>query len=134
VLQEAAQQWPNGCYFVILVSQYFLWYGILGTLFGSKLLWLTKLLRPLGIISQLLFGIPGGNTVLPGDKIPFAHSDEFIMVGLGAALASTEEMRVLGCCGACNPACHDHCTMNCCFSMLCDAALCCHFLLCDILP
>jgi len=85
VLQEAAQQWPNGCYFVILASQYFLWYGILGTVFGSKLLWLTKLLRPLGIVSQIFFGIPGGDIVLPGDKIPFAHSDEFIMVSMAAS-------------------------------------------------
>eukprot|EP00775_Hariotina_reticulata_P000236 gene236-440_t len=39
--------------------------------------------HPAGRASQLFFGIPGGNTVLPGDKIPFAHSDEFVMVGLG---------------------------------------------------
>jgi len=32
----------------VLVLQYFLWYGILGTLFGYKMMWLTKLLVPWG--------------------------------------------------------------------------------------
>ncbi|WIA21634.1 hypothetical protein OEZ85_000815 [Tetradesmus obliquus] len=62
-------------------SQYFLWYGILGTLFGRKLHTLTKLLRRLPtFIGQFLCGIPGSNTVMAGDNLPFAHSEEFIAV------------------------------------------------------
>jgi hypothetical protein len=59
--------------------QYFLWYGILGTIFGRKLLWLTRLLRPLGELSSGLFGISGGRTVL-ANKQPFAHTEEFVTV------------------------------------------------------
>jgi hypothetical protein len=61
--------------------QYFLWYGILGTLVGRKLQSLTKLARRLPtFIGQFLFGIPGSNLVLAGDNLPFAHSEEFIAV------------------------------------------------------
>jgi hypothetical protein len=61
------------------VLQYILWYGLLGTLLGRKLLWLTKLLRPLGQLNTLLTGIPGSSTVLAAGQ-PFAHSEEFVMV------------------------------------------------------
>jgi hypothetical protein len=60
--------------------QYILWYGVLGTLIGRKLLWLARLMRPLGGIGSLLAGISGGRTVLANDQ-PFAHSEEFVMVG-----------------------------------------------------
>jgi hypothetical protein len=61
--------------------QYFLWYGILGTLVGRKLQRLTKLARRLPtFIGQFLFGIPGSKLVLAGDNLPFAHSEEFIAV------------------------------------------------------
>lgn len=60
-------------------AQYILWYGLLGTLLGRKLLWLTKLLRPLGQLNTLLTGIPGSSTVLAAGQ-PFAHSEEFVMV------------------------------------------------------
>lgn len=63
--------------------QYFLWYGILGTLLGRKLLWLTKLLRPLGELNTLLTGISGSRTVLANNQ-PFAHSEEFVTVRFGA--------------------------------------------------
>lgn len=66
---------------VNMMLQYFLWYGILGAIFGRKLLWLTKLFRRLPtFIGQFLFGIPGSNTVMAGENIAFAHSEEFIMV------------------------------------------------------
>jgi hypothetical protein len=63
--------------------QYFLWYGILGTLVGRKLHTLTKLFRRLPtFIGQFLFGIPGSSLVLAGNNLPFAHSEEFIAVSV----------------------------------------------------
>lgn len=59
--------------------QYILWYGIIGTLLGRKLLRLTRLFRPLGGLGSLLFGISGGKTVLADGK-PFGHSEEFVTV------------------------------------------------------
>jgi len=62
-------------------GQYFLWYGILGTLFGRKMMGLTKFLRRFpASIGQFLVGISGSKTVMAGDNIAFAHSDEFIAV------------------------------------------------------
>lgn len=62
-------------------GQYFVWYGILGALFGRKLMWLTKFLRRFPTtVGQFLCGIPGSNTVMAGDNAAFAHSEEFIMV------------------------------------------------------
>lgn len=58
-------------------------YGILGALFGRKLMWLTKFLRRFPTtVGQFLCGIPGSNTVMAGDNAAFAHSEEFIMVRL----------------------------------------------------
>lgn len=65
----------------VLPLQYILWYGILGTILGRKLLWLKKLLRPLGQLNTLLTGIPGSSTVLAAGQ-PFAHSEEFVMVSV----------------------------------------------------
>ena len=59
--------------------QYFLWYGLIGTLLGRKLLGLTRLFKPLGELGSLLFGLSGGRTVLANNR-PFAHSEEFITV------------------------------------------------------
>lgn len=56
-------------------------YGILGTLFGRKLMGLTKFLKRFpASIGQFLVGISGSKTVMAGDNIAFAHSDEFIAV------------------------------------------------------
>jgi hypothetical protein len=66
---------------ILLLLQYFLWYGILGTLLGRKLMGLTRLARRLpAFVGQFLFGIPGSRLVLAGDNLPFAHSEEFIAV------------------------------------------------------
>lgn len=72
----------TACPVCLSCLQYILWYGILGTILGRKLLWLTKLLRPLGQLNTLLTGIPGSSTVLAAGQ-PFAHSEEFVMVSDG---------------------------------------------------
>jgi len=74
--------------------QYFLWYGIIGTILGRKLYKLGRMFRFLGTLAQALFGIVGGPLILAGDKQPFAHSEEFIAVyRMHALLPDTVTLR-----------------------------------------
>lgn len=85
--------------------QYILWYGILGTILGRKLLWLTKLLRPLGQLNTLLTGIPGSSTVLAAGQ-PFAHSEEFVMVSVTTECHDARDLRFArACCKLLVPMC-----------------------------